>query len=152
MSKPYCYEYPRPSVTVDLVVFGLQDGQTRVLLIRRGQEPFTGRWALPGGFLDMDEEPEVSARRELKEETGLELPGPVQPLGFFGAPGRDPRGRTISLVYWGTIEPPLPEVEGSDDASEAAWMPTDRPVGGYAFDHEQIIKAALKRFRRLKKR
>lgn len=143
MTKPYCYEYPRPAVTVDMVVLGLQDDQPRILLIRRGRDPFEGRWALPGGFLDLEEDPETSARRELNEETGLELPGPVVPIGFFGEPGRDPRGRTISLVFGGTVPSPLPEVQGGDDASEAAWMPIDQSEDGYAFDHAAIVKTAL---------
>ncbi len=144
MAKRFCYDYPRPAVTVDMVVLGLQDDQPRVLLIRRGRDPFAGRWALPGGFIDMKEDPETSARRELKEETGLELTDPVVPIGFFGEPGRDPRGRTISLVFGGIVPSPLPDVQGADDAAEAAWMPIALPEDGFAFDHEEIVRTALK--------
>src|SRR4051812_6751419 len=96
MPAPYCYDYPRPAVTTDVVVFC----SGRVLLVRRKNDPFAGRLAFPGGFLDIDEPIEACARRELKEETGLDLAAhPFTPLGVYGAPGRDPRGRTISVVY-----------------------------------------------------
>ena len=81
------------------------DEALRVLLIRRGHDPFAGKWAIPGGFLEMDEPVEAGARRELKEETGLEIPGPIEPIGFFGEPGRDPRGRTITLAH-AAVAPP----------------------------------------------
>src|SRR4051812_48945169 len=99
MPPPYCYDYPRPAVTVDLAAFALRDAGLRVLLVRRKHEPFAGRWAFPGGFLELDEPIEAAALRELREETGFEVPGPVELIGVFGAPGRDPRGRTISLAH-----------------------------------------------------
>ncbi|MFO0951556.1 MAG: NUDIX hydrolase [Isosphaeraceae bacterium] len=142
MSGKYCYDYPRASVTVDLVVFAEESGSPRVLMIRRKKDPFAGRWAFPGGFLEMDETIEAGARRELREETGLEIPGPVEFLGAWTAPGRDPRGRTISLVHIACLEGPPPAPQGSDDASEAAWLD---PAGlsGLAFDHDDILRAAL---------
>jgi 8-oxo-dGTP diphosphatase len=142
MSSPYCYEYPRPAVTVDLAVFTLEGPALRVLLIQRKKEPFAGFWALPGGFLEIDEEIEAGARRELKEETGLAVAGPVAPIGVFGALGRDPRGRTISIAHATVIREPVPRVKGRDDASEAAWVdPRDpRPL---AFDHSAILDSAL---------
>ncbi len=142
MSRPYCYEYPRPSVTVDLAVFAMRGKTLSVLLVRRKSEPFSGHWALPGGFLEMEEPAEAGARREAREETGLDLPGPVEAIGFFDAPGRDPRGRTISLAHAAVIRGPLPEVAGGDDAAEAAWRDARDP-GPLAFDHDAILARAL---------
>lgn len=143
MPPPYCYPYPRPSVTVDLVVFAFdpQVGRVSTLLIRRKHDPFAGQWALPGGFLDLEETAEDGARRELREETGLASEGPVAPLGAFSAPGRDPRGRTISLAFAALLGGPIPEVGGSDDAAEAAWQDLAQ-VQGLAFDHDEILDAA----------
>ncbi|QEH37113.1 Bifunctional NMN adenylyltransferase/Nudix hydrolase [Aquisphaera giovannonii] len=141
MPAPYCYDYPRPMVAVDLAVFAWTGDGLRVLLVRRRNEPFAGSWALPGGYLGMDESPEEGARRELREETGLVLPGPVEPLGFFGDPGRDPRGRTISLVHAAVVGPGDHPIEGSDDAAEAAWKPADADLR-LAFDHAKILRAA----------
>jgi 8-oxo-dGTP diphosphatase len=145
--KSYCYEYPRPAVTVDLAVFARFGTDLRVLLVRRKKEPFAGRWALPGGFLDIDEPVEAAARRELREETGLDVPGPVAPIGFFGDPGRDPRGRTISLAHATVVRDAPSEVAGADDAAEAAWCNLPDCVG-LAFDHDAILDAALDWLRR----
>jgi 8-oxo-dGTP diphosphatase len=109
MTKPYCYDYPRPAVTVDLVVFALADDGLRMLLIRRKHDPFAGKLAIPGGFLNMDEPVETAARRELHEETGLADVGQLGFLGYFDAPNRDPRGRTISFAFVATIPGPPPK-------------------------------------------
>jgi 8-oxo-dGTP diphosphatase len=142
MSPPYCYDHPRPAVTVDIVVFRREaaGGALRVLLIRRGREPFAGRWALPGGFLDIDEPIEAAARRELKEETGLDHAGALAFLGVYGDPGRDPRGRTISLAYAVALggDAPPPPIAGGDDAEEAAWIDPGGATG-LAFDHDAIL-------------
>ena len=142
MPPPYCYPYPRPAVAVDLVVFCIDDDRLRTLFIRRKSDPFRGRWALPGGFLDMDEPIEAAAVRELREETGLEAGGLVAPIGVFGDPGRDPRGRTLSLAHAGAIRGPLPPVEGRDDAAEAAWL-DPRTVDNLAFDHDKIVMTGI---------
>src|SRR4051812_33603452 len=140
--KTYCYEYPRPAVTVDLAAFALIGAGLRVLMIRRKKDPFAGRWAFPGGFLEIDEPIEAAARRELREETGLDLAGPPAFLGVFGDPGRDPRGRTISLVHAAAIRDVPDNLAGADDASEAAWLdPAD--CRDLAFDHDRILALAL---------
>jgi len=147
MPPPYCYEHPRPAVTVDLVAFTTIEGTIHVLLIRRKHEPFAGSWALPGGFLEIDEPVESAARRELLEETGLELAGPLEPIGCFTRPGRDPRGRTITLAFATALPPGPHPVAGRDDAAEAAWIPLDQPLE-LAFDHAEILDSARAWLRR----
>ncbi len=142
MPPPYCYDYPRPAVTVDLSAFALDGPDLRVLLVRRGRDPFQGCWALPGGFLDMDEAPEAGARRELREETGLEIEGPIYPLGFYAGPDRDPRGRTISLAYAAAVPASKVAIRAGDDAADAAWRPA-RDGSDLAFDHASILADAL---------
>lgn len=141
-AKTFCYEYPRPAVTVDVVVFALRDRTVHVLLIRRGNSPFAGRWAVPGGFLELEEPVEHAALRELREETGLAATWPLEPIGFFGEVGRDPRGRTISLAFATVLQAPAPEPSASDDASEAAWYPVAH-ARDLAFDHGEILDTAL---------
>jgi 8-oxo-dGTP diphosphatase len=142
MPAPYCYDYPRPAVTVDLAVFALFGTDLRVLMIRRKKEPFAGRWALPGGFIEIDEPIEAAARRELREETGLDVAGPVAMIGVFGDPGRDPRGRTISLAHAAAVRNVPADPTGSDDAEEAAWL-DPRGIRDLAFDHDAILAVAL---------
>ena len=141
---PYTYPYPRPAVTTDAVVFALREGELRVCLVERRKPPFKGRWALPGGFLEMDERAEAGARRELREETGL-APAALEFLGAYDDPGRDPRGRTISLAFFGVVAPGA-EPQGGDDAARAEWAPalTAPPL---AFDHDVILADALRRLR-----
>ena len=143
MPPPYCYDYPRPAVTVDLAVFALTDDGLRVLLVRRRQDPFAGRWALPGGFLEIEESIESGARRELREETGFEASGPIHFLGAYGDPARDPRGRTISLAHAALIREISQGVAGGDDASEAAWRLVRGAGVSLAFDHDAILGHAL---------
>jgi 8-oxo-dGTP diphosphatase len=145
MSKPHCYDFPRPAVTVDTVAFAIEGPSLRVLMIRRGKPPFQGQWALPGGFIEMDEDAAPAARRELGEETGLTLPpeSPLEPIGFFAEPGRDPRGRTISLAFATVLPPPPPAPTGGDDASEASWVLADPSAQPLAFDHAAILSDAL---------
>jgi 8-oxo-dGTP diphosphatase len=141
MSEPYCYEYPRPMVTADVVVFGLAEDGLRTLFIKRKKDPFAGHWAIPGGFIEIDEPIDAGARRELKEETGLENLAVMEEIAVFGDPGRDPRGRTISVAHAGIVRGPLPSVKGGDDASEASWLDPDT-TGPLAFDHPKILARA----------
>jgi 8-oxo-dGTP diphosphatase len=142
MPGPFRYDHPRPAVTVDLVVLAASGDHPQVLLIRRKHEPFAGKWAIPGGFLEIDEPLEIGARRELREETGLEIPGPIEQIGVFASPGRDPRGRTISIAYAGIASPDREAVKGGDDADLAEWHDALHPPE-LAFDHAEILAAAL---------
>lgn len=142
MPPPYCYDFPRPAVTVDLVVFALDGASIRVLMVRRRVDPYRDSWAIPGGFLDVDEAPATAALRELREETGLAEVEDLAPIGFYGAVDRDPRGRVISLAHAAVVRPPLPPVGGGDDAAEAAWLEPSE-IENFAFDHREILAQAL---------
>jgi 8-oxo-dGTP diphosphatase len=135
----YTYEYPRPAVTADIVVV-TRAAKPRVLLIRRGRPPFEGSWALPGGFVDMDETLEAAARRELLEETGIKT-GAMTQLHTFGDPGRDPRGRTISVVYLTRVNAGQVQAVAGDDAADVGWFALARPPQ-LAFDHREILAFA----------
>ncbi len=142
--------YPRTDVTVDLVVFGLDwvPGVLKVLLIKRAQEsqPFCGSWALPGGFIGVDETLEESANRTLVRETGLTL-SYLEQLYTFGDPGRDPRGRVLSVAYLGLVRPEAVVISVDHPAtSDAQWMAIG-DVPALAFDHQRLIAAALDRLR-----
>lgn len=139
----YVYEWPRPMVTVDAVVFLLSEGKAKVLLIKRKKEPFRGRWVFPGGFLEMDEELADGAARELAEETGL-VGVKLEQMHTFGTCGRDPRGRVISVAFVGTVEPDRATVKAGDDAAEAAWFDIDR-LPEMAFDHNEMSNMAIKK-------
>lgn len=133
----YTYKYPRPAVTVDMVMFSKFDEGWKVLLIRRGNPPFEGMWAFPGGFVEMDEKLIESAQRELKEETGMTDVKLTQ-FKAYGDPGRDPRGRTVAVVHYGFVDSGKATVKGGDDASEAAWFGLDN-LPELAFDHSKIL-------------
>lgn len=137
--------HEHPSVTVDTVVFCLQEDDLHVLLIRRGEPPFAGQWALPGGFVKRDEGLERAASRELREETGLTTPY-LEQLYTFGKPDRDPRGRVISIAYYALV--PFEEVRlrAGDDASDVAWHSVYN-LPALAFDHAKMIDYALTRLR-----
>ena len=141
---PYQYKYEHPAVTTDCVIFTYEDWKLKVLLVKRGGEPYKGEWALPGGFLRNDETAKEGALRELREETGLEASA-VGELGVFSDPSRDPRERVITIAFYALVKPS--EVEGGDDADEAAWFSIDE-LPELAFDHADIINAALERLRR----
>ena len=139
----YTYDYPRPAVTTDCVIFGYDGNELKVLLIERGIEPFKGCWAFPGGFLNMDEDALAGARRELKEETGLENAF-IEQFHTFSEPGRDPRGRVITIAHYALVK--IQEVEGGDDAAQARWFSIGE-VPPLAFDHDRILRMAMSRLK-----
>ena len=134
--KKYTYDYPRPAVTVDVVIV-TRERTPRVLLIRRKAEPFAGRWALPGGFVDQDERLIDAARRELKEETGLDY-ADLEQLHTFGDPGRDPRGWTVSIAFLARVRRDELKAVAGDDAADVGWFPLHAPPPP-AFDHAEIL-------------
>ncbi|MDI6712819.1 MAG: NUDIX hydrolase [Anaerosomatales bacterium] len=134
--------FPRPAFTADTVLVRDRERGWEVLLVRRGNPPFQGLWALPGGFVDAYEPPEDAARRELEEETGIRFEGPLRLLGVFGGPGRDPRGWTVSAVYMGLVGPSdAAEPVAGDDAAEARWHRLDA-LPDLAFDHADVLASA----------
>lgn len=145
MRKRYTYEFPRPMVTVDTVVFSPGENGLDVLLIKRKNPPFRGRWALPGGFVEIDEPLEEAAARELAEETGLHGVQ-LEQVHTFGEPGRDPRGRSISVVYMALVDQGRCVLKASDDAVAHAWLPVTG-LPRLAFDHNRIVGYALERLR-----
>jgi len=147
----FAYKYPHPAVTTDCVIFGydLKEGLS-VLLVKRGIEPFRGCWAFPGGFLQLDpargpvdENAEAGARRELKEETGLNTAF-VEEFGCFSDINRDPRERVITIAHFALVR--KEEVKGADDAADAKWFPIDR-IPSLAFDHDRILRIALRKLK-----
>lgn len=141
----YTYKYPRPAVTADCVVI-TKEPEPRVLLIQRGNEPFKGQWAFPGGFMNMDETAEQCAVRELFEETALNAKDIIQ-IGAYSKIDRDPRGRTVSVAFL-TIIDTAAAVEGQDDATKAQWFPLNA-LPDLAFDHNDIITDAIKLYKSL---
>ncbi len=141
----YCYEYPRPSVTTDCIIFGFDEGELKLLLIERGIEPFKGKWAFPGGFVQMDESTEDGARRELFEETGLKNVF-IEQLYTFSDVDRDPRGRVITVSYFALVKLSDYKVKAGDDAKKAEWFPISK-VPPLAFDHDRILRIAINRLR-----
>ena len=142
----HTYEYPRPALTVDCVIFGLDESsKLKILLIQRALEPFKGAWALPGGFVDMEEDLEEAALRELREETGVKDVF-IEQLFTFGKPGRDPRGRVVSVAYYALVNLSEHPVQAASDADHVEWFELDE-LPRLAFDHDQIVKVAVNRLR-----
>ncbi len=141
----FVYDYPRPAVTADCVVIA-KEKEPKVLLIQRGNEPFKGCWAFPGGFMNMDETTEQCAVRELEEETGLKV-AEIKQIGAYSKVDRDPRGRTITVAYLAIIDK-AKDVKGLDDATKAQWFPISG-LPKLAFDHEEIMKDAQRLFESL---
>jgi len=144
----YTSDYPIFSVTVDVVCLTVRSDAFQVLLVERGSDPFEGQLALPGGFVEVDEELEHAARRELREETSIDVPYLIEQLATYGAPDRDPRGRTVSIAHL-VIAPDLGEAVGGTDAVDAEWydVPETLRDRTLAFDHDRILRDAVDRAR-----
>jgi 8-oxo-dGTP diphosphatase len=170
----YTYEYPRPAVTADVVIFSIRSGELSVLLIKRGEEPHEGAWALPGGHVEQNESLEKAAARELAEETGVSNL-PFEQLGAFGDPGRDPRGHYVTVAYYTYVGAESIRARAGDDASDVAWHPISKlelspdpnakaraaaatkgkkraprsssDLIPLAFDHAKILRHAIERLR-----
>jgi len=134
-------EYKYPALTADIILFSKSEEKTEVLLIKRGKDPFKDKWAIPGGFIEENEELEDGARRELEEETSLK-DLELKQLGAFGKVGRDPRGRTVSIVYYAFVDASQIAPKAGDDAKEAQWFCLDS-LPELAFDHSEILDYAL---------
>jgi 8-oxo-dGTP diphosphatase len=138
-------DYPKPSVTVDMVIFTIDNNCLKVLLVRRNLEPFKGKWAIPGGFVRIHESLEDAAKRELGEETGVKDVY-LEQLYSFGEPKRDPRGRVITVAYMALINSENIRLKASTDVSDAKWF-TVSNISQLAFDHKKIIDYSLKRLK-----
>lgn len=136
----------RIAITVDCVIFKKSKGSNivHILLVQRNKAPFKGDWALPGGFLEEQETLKTGALRELREETGLRI-NKIEQLKAFGVPGRDPRGRTVTIAFWGETNSEKEPI-GADDASHASWFPEDQ-LPALGFDHHEIVEFALLQYR-----
>lgn len=145
MNSSHSYRFPRAALTVDCVVFGLDEGDLKVLLIERGLDPFKGRWALPGGFVRVDETVDAAARRELAEEAGLNDVF-LEQLYTFGALERDPRERVVSVAYYALVNRSDFNTRAATDAADARWFPVSK-VPSLAFDHAEILSVALNRLK-----
>ena len=144
-NTPHSYQYPRAALTVDCVVFGFDGGELKVLLIQRALEPFKGKWALPGGFVRVDETIDDAARRELAEETGLQRVF-LEQLYTFGDTGRDPRERVVSVAYYALVKLSDHRAKAATDAAHAEWFLISK-VPKLAFDHGKILAVALERLK-----
>ena len=143
MKGTYTYKYPHPSVTADCVIFCFDGVSIKILLIQRGNEPFKGKWAFPGGFMNINETAEECARRELEEETGLKNAA-IEQFYTFSDVNRDPREWVITVAHYALVR--LSEVKGGDDAASARWFAMDE-VPSLAFDHDRILRMAVNRLK-----
>jgi 8-oxo-dGTP diphosphatase len=139
----YCYEFPHPAVTADIVIFTIRDRKLKILLIRRAGEPYRGAWALPGGFVEPNEGLDQAAARELEEETGVTGVF-LEQLYTFGEPNRDPRERVITIAYYALIPSDRVRLQAADDAEAVGWFAMD-DLPALAFDHADIVAMAHKR-------
>ncbi len=142
----YVYDWPRPMVAADAAVFSFFAGKAKLLLVNRKKEPSKGKWAIPGGFINIDEEIETAAARELAEETGL-VGVRLEPIYVAGKVGRDPRGRVITVVFMGVITEGQNKLKAGDDAAEARWFDIEKLPKDLAFDHNEVAKFAIEKLK-----
>jgi 8-oxo-dGTP diphosphatase len=145
----YIYDWPRPMVTADAMVFAVFKNKIKLLLVNRGFEPFKGKWCLPGGFVNMDEELEDAAVRELAEETGL-TGVHLELMHTFGKCGRDPRGRVITATFMGIVTDRKRRIKAGDDAAKARWFDIDKLPKDMAFDHDEVIAFGIRKLKKKK--
>ncbi len=145
----YIYDWPRPMAAADIVVFGLFAGRAKLLLVNRKYEPFKGKWALPGGFVDIDEELDDAAARELAEETAL-VGVRLEQIHTFGNVGRDPRGRVITVTFMGIVTEGLNRIKAGDDAAKVRWFDIEKLPKDMAFDHNEVVRFAIGKLKRRK--
>ncbi len=145
MKEENIHKFEKPSVTIDVVVFTIQNEDLKVLLVKRNIEPFKGKWAIPGGFVRIDESLEDAAKRELQEETGVKNIY-LEQLYTFGDPKRDPRGRVITVSYLALVNSEKIKLKAATDVSDAQWFSVKK-LPNLAFDHKKILDYALKRLR-----
>ncbi len=142
----YIYDWPRPMVAADAAVFRFFAGKAKLLLVNRKKEPFKGKWALPGGFVDIDEELDDAVARELVEETGL-VNVPLEQMHTFGDVGRDPRGRQITIVFMGIAAEGQNKLKAGDDAAKVRWFDIEKLPKNLAFDHNKVVKFAIEKLK-----
>ncbi|OHB54233.1 MAG: hypothetical protein A2173_02565 [Planctomycetes bacterium RBG_13_44_8b] len=145
----YVYDWPRPMVAADAMMFAFYKNKIKLLLVARGFEPFKGKWCLPGGFVNMDEELEDAAARELAEETGL-TGVPLEQMHTYGRCGRDPRGRVITVTFMGIITDGKHRIKAGDDAAKARWFDIEKLPKEMAFDHNEVIAFVIRKMKRKK--
>jgi 8-oxo-dGTP diphosphatase len=145
----YVYDWPMPMVAADAAVFGFFAGKAKLLLVNRKYEPFKGKWCLPGGFINLDEELADAAARELAEETGITYIK-LKQLGIFGKVGRDPRGRVITVTFMGIAAGIQKKQKAGDDAAKAQWFDIENLPKDLAFDHNEVVKLAIGKFKKRK--
>ena len=142
----YIYDWPRPMVTVDAIVFAFFKNKAKLLLVNRRNEPFKGRWALPGGFVGIEEELADAAARELAEETAL-VNVPLEQIHTFGNVGRDPRGRQITIAFMGVATKGQTKIKAGDDAAKVKWFDIEKLPKDMAFDHGKVVKFAIEKLK-----
>ena len=145
----YIYDWPRPMVSVDAAVFAFFRNKAKLLLIERKNEPFKGKWVLPGGFVDIDEELDDAVARELAEETGL-VGVRLEQIHTFGNVGRDPRGRVITVIFMGIVTEGQNKLKAGDDAAKARWFDIEKLPKDLAFDHNEVVRFAIEKLKKRK--
>jgi 8-oxo-dGTP diphosphatase len=145
----YIYDWPRPMAAADAAVFGFFAGKAKLLLVNRKYEPFKGKWALPGGFVNIDEELDDAVARELAEETGL-VGVPLEQIHTAGKVGRDPRGRVITVVFMGIATKGQNKLKAGDDAAKVRWFNIEKLPKDLAFDHNEVVRFAIEKLKKRK--